>query len=158
MVEKKNIKVTTPTYDAIVAEQKEGESMDDTLQRILGLTPDADDVERGIAAYLSDEELRKQVKELVDFINSLEDFGTEVMYGEGNAGDDVLRFFSKGSGVAVAKLECGEFGYTLKYRDNTGDFDTIRATVSDTNDVEMEELKEKVREKVEGAYRRWGET
>jgi len=147
--------VSEVTHEAIKSENREDETIDDTLQRVLGIKPDVDDIERGIAAYLPDE-LREQVRELVEFINQIEDFETEIEEGGGAAGNDALKFISKDSGLTVAQIECWEDRYLLKYRDHEGEL-RQEINVLNAEDADMEEIKERTERKVKGAFRRWGE-
>lgn len=156
MASRKNLKVSDVTHEAVKAEQREDETMDDTLQRVLGLTATTDDIEHGIAAYL-DEDQRDQVEQLVTFVRSLGDFEENLDEGGGPAGRDVLHFVAKESGLTVASVGCSEDGYIVHYRDSGGEMDNVFGTVYDADDVDVEELKERTQERVEGALRRWGE-
>jgi hypothetical protein len=156
MANRKNLKVSDVTHEAVKAEQKENETIDDTLQRVLGLNASSDDLEQGIAAYL-DAKQRDQVKELVAVIRDLGEFDEETEEGGGTGGRDALRFVDKGSGLTVATMECSEEGYIVQYRDNEGEMNNAFGTVFDAEEADMEELKVRTRERVEGALRRWGE-
>ena len=157
MTSRVNLKVSDVTHEAIKAEQQEDETIDDTLQRVLGLSTTTDDIENGIAAYLDNDDQREQVKELISFIRNLGEFEESTEEGGGTASRDVLRFVAEDSGLTIATMECSEFSYTVKYRNNEGEMDTVFASVDDADKVDIEELKERTRKRVEGALRRWGE-
>jgi hypothetical protein len=152
---RKNLKVSEVTHQALLAEQEEDESIDDTLRRILGVESDDEDVSKGIAAYLP-EESREQVQELVDFIEELGDFEKETAEGEGSAGDDVMNFNSPGSGITIAQVGCTNDWYIVRYRDGEGELSRVFSSVSDPQKVDIDNLKEKTKQLVEGANRRWG--
>ena len=152
---RKNLKVSEVTHQALLAEQEEGESIDDTLRRILGIESDDEDVSRGIAAYLP-EEAREQVQVLVDFIETLGDFEKETAEGEGPAGEDVLNFNSPESGITIAQVGCANDWYIVRYRDGEGELSGAFSSVSDPQKVDIDNLKEKTKQLVEGAERRWG--
>jgi hypothetical protein len=156
MADRKNLKVSDVTHEAVKAEQQENETIDDALQRVLGLSASSDDLENGIAAYL-DAKQRDQVKELVAVIRDLGEFDEVTEEGSGTGGRDVLRFVDKGSGLTVATMECSEEGYIVQYRDNEGEMNNAFGTVFDAEEADMEDLKARTREHVEGALRRWGE-
>ena len=155
MTNRINLKVSEVTHEAIKAEQQDNETIDDTLRRVLGLTSTVDDIEHGIAAYLTDQK-RTQVRELSSFISGLGDFEQTTEQGGGPTAGDVLRFISRDSGLTVAQLECSENGYTVYYRDSEGNMSTVSGGVYDADEVEMKKMKERTRECIEGAERRWG--
>ena len=156
MANRKNLKVSDVTHEAVKAEQQENETIDDTLQRVLGLNASSNDLERGIAAYL-DANQRDQVEELVAVIRDHGEFDEVTEEGGGTGGRDVLRFVDKGSGLTVATMECSEEGYIVQYRDNEGEMNNAFGTVFEAEEADMEDLKARVRERVKGALRRWGE-
>jgi hypothetical protein len=156
MTSRVNLKVSDVTHEAIKAEQQKDETIDDTLQRVLGLSTTPEDIENGIAAYL-DSDQREQVKELISFIRNLGEFEESTEEGGGTASRDVLRFVAEDSGLTIATMECSEFSYIVKYRNNDEEMDTVFASVDDADKVDIEDLKEQTRKRVEGALRRWGE-
>ena len=156
MANRVNLKVSNVTHEAVKTEQREGETIDDTLQRVLGLAAPTDDIERGIAAYLDDDQ-RDQVGEFVSLIRGLGKFNERIEEGGGIAGRDVLRFVAEDSGLTIVSIECSEDGYTVHYRDNEGEMNNVFSTVYDADEVNIEEMKERTRKRVKGALRRWGE-
>lgn len=157
MADRKNLKVSDVTHEAVKAEQKENETIDDTLQRVLGLNASSDDLEQGIAAYL-DAKQRDQVEELVAVIRDLGEFDEVTEEGGGTGGRDVLRFVDRGSGLTVATMQCSEEGYVVQYRNNEGEMNNAFGTVFDAEETDMEHLKARTRDRVKGALRRWGES
>ncbi len=156
MANRVNLKVSGVTHEAIKAEQKGDETIDDTLQRVLGLTASINDVEHGIASYLDDNQ-REQVDELVSLIRDLGGFEETIEEGGGTAGSNVHRFVAEDSGLTIATMECSEDGYIVHYRDKEGDLNNVFSTVYDAEDANMDRIRERVRERVEGALRRWGD-
>lgn len=156
MASRVNLKVSDVTHEAIKAEQQEDETIDDTLRRVLGLSTTTDDIENGIAAYLNGDQ-RDQVKEIISFIRNLSEFEESTEEGGGTASRDVLRFVAEDSGLPIATMECSEYGYVVNYRNSEGEMDTVFSTVNDAGEVDIEEIKEQTRKRVEGALRRWGE-
>lgn len=155
MANRKNLKVSNVTHEAVKAEQQENETIDDTLQRVLGLTPSTDNIQQGIAAYLDDEQ-RDQVEELVSFIRSLGAFEETIGKDGGTTGGDALSFRSRDSGLIIASVECSKLYYSINYRDSGGTMNSI-FEVYHADKADMDDMKERTRKHVEGALRRWGE-
>jgi hypothetical protein len=78
---RKNVKISEVTHERLKHEQKEGETMDDTIQRLLGIGTSAEDIGGTVAAYQSDL-MRDQVKELKNFISRLENSTLRLMMRE----------------------------------------------------------------------------
>lgn len=153
---KKNIKVSEVVYDRLVAEKEGNESFDDTLRRILELSPDIED----LAAYYPDE-MREMSKEIVEFIFQMDDFKRNVNRG---SECDTLKFIPEDSDLAVAQIQFWEDSLKIMYRNKNGDMDWITSLVvgndKDTNfgydlEGEFDELKEEIKRKIKGAIRKW---
>jgi hypothetical protein len=156
---RKNVKISEVTHERLKHEQKEGETMDDTIQRLLGIGTSAEDVGGTVAAYQSDL-MRDQVKELKNFISSVREFNVEVDDERGE-----ILFKSPNTGITVAKIICRDNYYVIRYLSRTESYrdigpevikDDYAKELSD-NETQMKQFKQTIREKVEGAYRRWGE-
>jgi len=154
MANRVNLKVSEVTHEAITAEKREGESIDDVLRRKLGLKTTTEDIQNDLAAYLPDD-LREQAQEAADLIGSVANFQTEVDETGGTANDPALKFKSEDSSLTIAQLECGESGYTVKYRDQHGDLDAVFIQ-GESNDKDFEANNDEIRRRVKGAYRKWG--
>ena len=155
----KNIKVSEVVYDTLENQKSGNETFDDVLRRILNLDPEIED----LAAYLP-EELRKRSRELVDFINGLEDFEIEVER-DANDGYDHVRFVSPNTGLTIARIRFGEGWVMTDYRGRRGDMREISSFAAGNSEdlglnIEIEDgwedIKEENRKKILGAYRKWG--
>lgn len=160
MSDRRNLKVKPVTHEAIKAEQHAGETIDDTLQRVLGVSATPDDIENGIAAYLPPE-MQQQICDHVELIREIGDFEENIKEGDGIAGSDALDFVDKDSGLRVARVECGDdpASYIVRYRDNEGELDNVFGTVyDDDSDIDHKKNLSRVDRLVQGALNRWGGT
>ena len=155
----KNIKVSEVVYDTLESQKSGNEAFDDVLRRVLNLDPELED----LAAYLP-EDLRERSQKLADFIGGLEEFEIEVE-SDADDGYDHVRYLSSNTGLTIARIRFDEEWVITDYRNRQGDLREI-SSFSAGNDKDMnldigiedgwEEIKEKNREKIEGAYRKWG--
>lgn len=146
-------------YDTLENEKSGNETFDDVLRRILNLDPEIKD----LAAYLP-ENLRERSQELAEFIGNLEQFEVEVER-DANDGYDHVRFISPETGLTIARIRFGEEWLMTDYRNRRGDMHEISSFAAGGNeDLNLnikieegwEEIKEENREKILGAYRKWG--
>ncbi|WP_420182868.1 hypothetical protein ACNO8S_16405 (plasmid) [Haloarcula sp. KBTZ06] len=156
MVDRKNIKVSETTHQRIKHEQQDGETMDDTLQRVLGIASDPEDMESTVAAYMPNH-MRNAVDELADYIETLGDFEREYNPDGGQRGSDAIAFRSRSSGIVIAQIECRKAQFTVCYRDATEEMSPTGAgVVTEQMSIDMDEWKSDIKRRVSGAVRRWG--
>lgn len=156
MADRRNLKVKPVTHEAIKAEQRSEETIDDTLQRVLGIAATPEDIEHGLAAYLPPRQ-QEQVREHIDLIRSLSEFEERVREGEGLAGGDVMDFVATETGVTVAQVECAAdpANYIIRYRGSEGQLNNAIGTAYAGNDYDHEENLDRVEQFVQGAVNRW---
>jgi hypothetical protein len=155
MVDRKNVKVSEITHQRIKHEQIEGETMDDTLQRILGIASDPEDIDSTVAAYMPDD-MRAAVEELAEFIGNMGEFNREYNSDGGSRGNEAIAFRSQSSGIVIAQIECREKQFTVCYRDASEELSPAGAGVVTSNmTIDTEEMKPDIKRRVTGAMRRW---
>jgi hypothetical protein len=159
---RKNVKVAEVTHERLKDEQREGETLDDTIQRLLGIDTNVEDLSGTVAAY-QPEVMRSQVEELQELISSIATFDVEVEDGTGKSNQ--ISFVAPSTGITVANIDCAEQSYEVRYRDNKGEFSLTSAGIVKIDQAEtlaadderMQQFKEDIKQKVNGALRRWAE-
>jgi len=139
-------------------------TFNDVLRHELDIVPDAKIDE--LAAYLS-EELREAAHEVVESIESIDDFTRAV--SEGDYGKTYLTFTSIQTEREIARVGFDENEFTVSYRNKDGEMDqcgrgrkqntneTQYGTSSGTYDhLDREEMLKNIEDKVAGSNRRWG--
>lgn len=157
-MDKKTAKLSSVTHEYVQNKQTPNETMDETLQRLLGIGSNPDDLTQTVAAYLSDE-TRADIEEVINHIEGLGPFKKQYTSESGPGGDDLIRFMDPSSGIALGQVKMGENGYTIEYRNADGDMDAVDNGVvpeSSNKETDIEELKETTTEAIESARRRWG--
>jgi len=150
---RKNLKISEVTHEYIVNQARNSETMDETVQRLLGIGSDPDDIEQGIGAYLP-EDMRAEVEELHSFIKTIGSFETEY---DDDGGGDAIRFVDDDTGITIAQIAMTEKSYGIQYRDSDGDFRwTDHGKIIRTQNRDLPEVKEATERAIEGAMRRWG--
>ena len=156
-MDRKNLKISEVTHEYIVNQAHNSETMDETVQRLLGIGSDPDNIEQGMGAYLPDD-MRAEVEELHFFIKALGTFETEYETDGGIRGGDAIRFVDGDTGITIAQIEMKEKSYGIQYRDSDGDLTwTDHGEIVRTQSRDLPEVKEAAERAIEGAMRRWGE-
>lgn len=143
----KNIKVSEVVYEKINSERKGGETFDDALRSLLGLSPQIDKV----VAYLHNS-IRDCGKEIIDIIDECGNFKKEIESGEY---EDKLIFIDNETKLPIAEIHYRETNFSLYYRNRIGNM-TQMAVVGTKESYELN--KEEFTTKVQGAVRKWGST
>jgi hypothetical protein len=158
MASKKTLKVSELTYERVHGLKQGNESVDDVLQRELGLTDDRFDIENDLGAYLP-APVREWGSAVAKQIDDVAEFNHQIGRGEGNVNADILRFVLPEENISVAKMEFSENGFIAHYRDNAGEWTKCFGTIfeNDTEEKELDRVLDDTTQKVEGAIRKWSD-
>lgn len=160
LMTRKSVKIREITYEALVNEQEPHESMDDTVQRLVGLAPDPYDLEGGVAAYL-DKQQREEVVTIADYIESCGDLTRRVEENR-DTGHELLVFAAEATGVSIVQLVFGEDSYNVQYRRANEDMVAVEGfgwtddEVLAPNGELLDDRKQALDRRVSGAIRRFG--
>lgn len=153
----KNLKVSPEVHEELENRKEKGDTFDDVLKGILDLKPSLDD----LVAYFP-EELQEKARMIVEEIEETGEMKREV---EERHGNHVLVFESEVTGRKIVECTFSEDKMDLAYRNQVGDMknfgwiDMKEGEPRAYNNFEknISEYSDEVKEKVKGAWRKWGE-
>lgn len=147
-----NIKVSKIVHEELSQRKQPGETFDDVLKRELGLLPSLDD----LIAYFP-EDLANMAKNITHFVERLEDLETKTTEDTWHN----IEFIAPKSKRTIARIQFSEESFNVEYRNQHGKMSGATNWIHskkarDMDDENMNRLKERLRNKIKGAYKRWG--
>lgn len=155
MAEKTTVQLKQSTRDYLRAESRDGESVDETIQRLLGMEPTETMPFEQLTAYLSDEKT-EEVRKAKEAIQDEVDVELDYQMDGGTGGNPVLFFRAETNGVPIAEIETTEQNtYSVRYRSQADDgmahIDGFGSGITAFNNWE-----ETLRQRVRGAFTTYG--